>query len=116
MEQLASEYCCSLVAVPELARIPILCESFHGQFALKVIFRLPLQRFKLFLSCIPLAVKFFQCTQGTGGQLSSLLSSCVYFKQHTYGLSSSLSWIGAMLACLPPLQVVCLKSDSSAVI
>lgn len=40
IKQLPCKHCGSLVAVPELAGIPVLSKSVHGQFPLKVIFRL----------------------------------------------------------------------------
>jgi hypothetical protein len=43
-----------------LTCIPVLGERVHGKFSFEVIFGLAFEFFKLFLSCIPLAIKFLQ--------------------------------------------------------
>lgn len=75
IEQLPRQHRRSLIAIPELARIPVLGKSIHGQLPVEVIFRLRLQLLKLILSCIALAVKFFQRGKSVARQLSSLLST-----------------------------------------
>ena len=64
VEELAGEDHSSLIAVPKLTRIPVFGESIHGEFAFEVIFGLAFELLKLFLSCVPLAVEFFQCCEG----------------------------------------------------
>lgn len=75
IEQLPCQHRRSLIAVPELAYIPVLGESIHGKLPIEVIFSLRLQLLKLVLSCIALAVKFFQRGKSVARQLSSLLST-----------------------------------------
>jgi hypothetical protein len=75
IEQLPRQHLRSLIAVPELTHIPVLGESIHGKLPVEVIFSLRLQLLKLVLSCIALAVKFFQRGKSVARQLSSLLST-----------------------------------------